>query len=100
MRLHEQVDCRLCGQVSESRQDLEIHKQNSHGITKQRNCKFWESGKGVDGIECLFSHDNQSNNDIREHIQKNHKGSTENNRQVYCKIGMKCTGNQRHISKP
>ena len=90
-RAHEQVDCRLCGQASESRQDLEIHKQNSHGITKQRNCKFWESGKCVDGVECLFSHDNQSNNDIREHIQKNHKGSTENNRQFYCKIGMKCT---------
>ena len=84
-RSHEHVDCRLCGQGSESRQDLEMHKQTIHGITRQRSHKFYAIGKCIDGKECLFSHKEEISNDMTEHIKNNHIESEGNVQQVFCK---------------
>ena len=61
-RTHEVVECIHCGHSSKSRQELETHKKGKHGVTKTRTCKFWVHGKCLDGSECLFSHETQSNN--------------------------------------
>ena len=89
-RSHEQVDCRLCGQVYENREELENHKQNNHGITKLRECKFWASGRCVDGIECLFTHDSKSYTSKGSHTLGKHKEVIDTNIQLYCKSGLKC----------
>lgn len=90
-RSHEQVDCRLCCQASGSREDLENHKKNKHGITKLRVCKFWANNKCVDGDECLFRHVGLTNNAEGTHILNKHKEKSDSGRQLYCKVGLKCT---------
>ena len=90
-RSHEQVDCRRCGQASGSREDLENHKKNKHGITKLRVCKFWANNKCVDSDECLFRHEGLTNNAEGTHIPNKHTEKSDIGRQLYCKVGLKCT---------
>ena len=85
-RYHEKVNCRLCGQASLSRQDLENHKRVDHGITKNIECSFCANINCVDGSECLFSHETQNHNtgnvpQIR----------SETINQKYCTKGLQCT---------
>ena len=90
-RVHEPVDCRLCGQALESRQLLETHKKNIHGITKQRECKYWVNDKCVDGNECLFSHESKIHKYDIVNTKTSHKENTDNFEIIYCKAGLKCT---------
>ena len=92
-RSHEEVDCRLCGQASQSRQVLENHKQLCHGITKNRECTFWASGKCVDGVECLFSHEAQKHKSDRLHKKDQNKKGGESSSPEFCKKGLKCDRN-------
>ena len=85
-RSHQEVECILCGQVLCSRQELEKHKRQSHGITKIKPCRFWSSGGCVDGDECLFSHETIPNTfyNINETPEADLK------KDKYCKMGIKC----------
>ena len=65
MKRHEKLDCRLCAQASQTREELDNHKRVNHGITKK--CIFWTSGTCVDGSECLFSHGILNHNNDKGH---------------------------------
>ena len=80
----------MCGETSQSRQDLENHKRLIRGITKTRDCNFWANGNCVDGAECLFRHGTQSE---RVQIGIGNKQKSGSSTQEYCKQGIKCTRN-------
>ena len=67
-RAHTPTECNLCDSSLESRQDLKHHKENVHSVTKQIERKYAKDGTCIDGEECLFLHDENSNIEKPKHI--------------------------------
>ena len=58
-RSHREIDCNLCGETIESRQDIKKHRETKHQMFKKVFCKYYP--ECIDGDECFFEHERESN---------------------------------------
>ena len=85
--LHEYLQCNQCEEVFENQNDLShhnrtTHKNNQNSFTKvQRLCKYFQQGRCLKGLSCLFSHDFRRNVTPQQ-IQVNHPQA--------CRRGPRC----------
>ena len=93
-RCHRSIECTICGEELESRQQITNHRQTKHKIFKITSCKFFPAC--YDGEECFFEHDGKNTgcpNGIScqdqscEYSEKDHK-IIEN--KTNCKFQEKC----------
>ena len=53
-RCHREIECTMCGETLQSREDIKGHRERKHQIFQRTFCKFFPSC--IDGDECLFEH--------------------------------------------
>ena len=58
-RSHREVDCTVCGERLESRQNISQHRKDKHQMFKIAKCKFFP--QCIDADECFFTHNNVPN---------------------------------------
>ena len=54
-RSHRAVNCNICDEKIESRQDKGDHRKIRHQLSKRIVCRFYP--QCLDGVECFFEHD-------------------------------------------
>ena len=78
-RSHREIECNICGDKLESRQDISLHRQIEHQMFRKVTCKFFP--ECIDGDECFFEH--KDNNQAE--MNKNSKNVD------ICPNGEKCS---------
>ena len=59
-RSHRSIECTICSEILENRQEISQHRQNIHRMFRKMTCKYYPDC--LDGDECLFEHiSNQEN---------------------------------------
>ena len=58
-RSHRQVNCNICEEKIESREEIGNHRKLKHNMLRKAACKFYPAC--YDGDECFFSHNNSEN---------------------------------------
>ena len=59
-RSHRSIECTICSEILENRQEITQHRQNIHKMFRKMTCKYYPDC--YDGDECLFEHiSNQEN---------------------------------------
>ena len=53
-RSHRSIECTICSEILENRQEITKHRQNTHKMFRTLTCKFYPNC--YDGDECLFEH--------------------------------------------
>ena len=53
-RAHREINCSICDEKITSREQISIHRQSKHNMTRKIACKFYPDC--IDGDECLYSH--------------------------------------------
>ena len=93
-RSHRTIECNMCGDILNSRQDIKEHKQSKHRMFRRIICKFFPNCYDED--ECLYEHENLqdsgcakgencSNQDC-EYNENQHKDS----KKIACRFQEKC----------
>ena len=57
-RCHRSVNCNLCDETLNSRQDIASHREQKHKLFKKQVCRYFP--RCLDGDECLYLHDNSA----------------------------------------
>ena len=57
-RSHRSIDCNICGEHLESRDQISTHRKLVHKMFKRIKCKFFPNC--LDEDECFFIHEEQS----------------------------------------
>ena len=69
-RSHREIECNICGDILESRQDIGIHRKIEHQMLRKITCKFFPDC--IDEDECFFEHkDINDQTEINENYQQN-----------------------------
>ena len=58
-RSHREIDCNICGETIQSRQDIKSHRQTEHQMFNKVFCKYFPAC--LDGDECFFEHEKDYN---------------------------------------
>ena len=58
-RNHRSIECTMCQQTLDSRQDIVSHRQTKHKMYRKLSCRYFPDC--YDGEECLFEHDIKGN---------------------------------------
>ena len=53
-RSHRSIECIICNEKLDSRQDISMHRQTKHRMFRKMACKFFPDC--YDGEECLYEH--------------------------------------------
>ena len=72
-RSHREVECNICGEILESRQNISCHRKTKHEIKTIQKCKFFPGC--IDEEECFFKHE-------EDEVQKS--------RNVLCRFQVNC----------
>ena len=80
MRSHREIECSICGENLESREDISSHRLNQPQLYRVASCKFFPDC--IDGEECFFTHENKAN-----------KNS------AFCKDGVNCSDQSCLVSE-
>ena len=59
-RCHRNIECTICGDLLNSRQDITVHRQEKHRMFRKLICKFYPDC--LDGDECLYQHGSKDDN--------------------------------------
>ena len=68
-RSHREVDCTVCGERLESRQNISQHRKDKHQMFKIAKCKFFP--QCIDADECFFTHNNVPNEGETNRFSRN-----------------------------
>ena len=109
-RSHRKIECTICGEQLESRDQIGTHRKIAHKMTQKIKCKFFP--ECLDGDECFFVHNeisSQEKSDIRyctegencknqscEFPERDHKNTSN----IPCRFQSKCNKPQcrfKHI---
>ena len=85
---HREVDCTVCGERLESRQNISQHRKDKHQMFKIAKCKFFP--QCIDADECFFTHDNVPNEGETNRFSRN---------AYFCKDGENCEDQSCPISE-
>ena len=58
-RSHREIECNICGDAIQCRQDIKNHRQSKHQMFKRIFCKYYPAC--IDGDECFFEHEKDIN---------------------------------------
>jgi hypothetical protein len=53
-RSHRNIECTICSEMLESRQEISMHRENKHNMYRKIACKYYP--ECFDGDECLYVH--------------------------------------------
>ena len=53
-RSHREIECNICGENIQSRENIKSHRQTKHQMFKRIFCKYFPAC--LDGEECFFEH--------------------------------------------
>ena len=93
-RSHRSVECTICGDHLESRQEISNHRKIEHRIFRINPCKYYPDC--YDGEECFFEHNDENTgcpsgvnceNQSCEFSEKEHKNIKN---RISCKFQEKC----------
>ena len=57
-RCHRSVNCNICDETLNSRQEIASHREQKHKLFKKQVCRYFP--RCLDGDECLYLHDNSA----------------------------------------
>ena len=58
-RCHRSIECTICSETLDSRQEISGHRLNKHKMFKKLSCKYFPAC--FDEDECLYEHNNAGN---------------------------------------
>ena len=85
-RSHREVDCSICGEKLQSRQQISEHRRSQHQINKIAICKFYPGC--LDDYECFF-----------KHVEKNTNENASVRNRFFCKDGERCSDQSCVVSE-
>ena len=99
-RSHRNIDCNICGELLESREQISEHRKIVHKMSKKIKCKFFPDC--LDDDECFFVHEETSSQELEgnqnckegencknqscEYTEREHK----NFKNIMCRFQSKC----------
>ena len=66
-RSHRQIDCNICGENLQSRQEISGHRKSVHQMYRKLKCRFYPDC--IDDNKCLFEHEDESDSKSSENEQ-------------------------------